>query len=167
MAPFDTLTALCLPSVDSQSDPLGLPTQQKTGRTSADFAVPAGKSSVTGTFLQSFAPPTAGAETRPLNGIWLVAEHATLHLQTDDTEWHTVLTPGQDSDIQAIDETVPWTGVEVELKHFANAVLLAQTGSEDTQPNLGDVRKGLWDCAFIEACLTSQGKEVILDDLVL
>ena len=57
-------------------------------------------------------------------------------------------------------QVFPSCGVKEELRQFAQAIL--GTGQE---PNRGQPRDALWDVAFIQAALTSNGKTVELNSL--
>lgn len=58
------------------------------------------------------------------------------------------------------------SGVDVEIGAFGRAIEAVKAGQENPEENWGDVRGGLWDVALIEALLTSQGKEVVLEQAI-
>ena len=58
------------------------------------------------------------------------------------------------------------SGVETEIGAFGRAIECVKKGVENDEENWGDVRGGLWDIAVIEALLTSQGSEVVLEDAI-
>jgi len=58
------------------------------------------------------------------------------------------------------------SGVEVEIAAFGRAIECINKGVENEEENWGDVRGGLWDISVIEALLTSQGKEIVLEDSI-
>jgi hypothetical protein len=64
----------------------------------------------------------------------------------------------EEEDQEEITET-PGKGVPVELQAFFGAVEKAKQGHEAVD-NLGDPTHALWDVAFIEAALTSDGRLV-------
>jgi len=76
------------------------------------------------------------------------------------------LTGAEGSGVKDTEKESKGCGVEVEIKMFANAVAETKAGKEPSEENYGEPRDTMWDLALIEACLSSEGKEVVLDQLM-
>lgn len=159
MVPHDTIVALALPPAGSAVAPHGKATTvANTGNPDALLA--AGRSQANGTIILSWAIPDTPRASRPPNELYVVAEHATLRLVNHGRSWTVELTPGAGTPAKAAFREGKVTGVEAELAAFGDAVRAAVDGTQDAQTNYGSPQDALWDLAFIQAALGSDGAEV-------
>ncbi|KAL1413381.1 hypothetical protein Q8F55_001143 [Vanrija albida] len=162
MVPHDTITALALPPRGSEVAPHGAATTVGgTGDPAALLA--AGRSQATGTIILSWAIPDTPRASRPPNELYVVAEHATLRLVNHGRSWTVELTPGAGTPAKAAFKEGKVSGVEAELAAFGDAVRAAVDGAHDAQTNFGSPEDALWDLAFIQAALGSDGREVSIE----
>lgn len=115
----------------------------------------------------SFGCPQIPAEAKSGNGLFITCLNGSVLISFLPTGMISVrVTGAEGSGVRnEVQEGKP-SGVDVEIGAFGRAIAAVKAGKEDPEENWGDVRGGLWDVAVIEALLTSQGKEVVLEDAI-
>lgn len=164
--PHDTVMGLALPPKSAITKPHG-PSTKLTTAINQSAPVPNGESSPQGTILMSFGCPEIPAEAKSGNGLFITCLNGSVLINTLPTGVISVrVTGAKDSGVKnELKEGKP-SGVDVEIGAFGRAIEAVKSGRENTEENWGDVRGGLWDVALIEALLTSQGKEVVLEQAI-
>jgi hypothetical protein len=79
--------------------------------------------------------------------------------------WTLEVRPGAGSGVERVKKTKKSDGVEVELREWAEAIAARKAGKAIEREDSGKPSTALWDLAFIEACLTSEGKGISIDEL--
>lgn len=164
LQPHDTVVGLALPPSSATTAPHG-PDTKLTTAINQSAPVANGQSAPQGTILMSFACPQMAAEGKSGNGLFVTCLNGSVNVHSLPTGVLSVrVTGAEGSGVKnEVREGRP-SGVDVEIGAFGRAVAARKAGREDTEENWGDVRGGLWDVAVIEALLTSQGKEIVLED---
>lgn len=156
LGPHDTIT--CITSTPSQtSSPHGEPCPQPENLTM-------GSSSPTGTFLMSFSSPRTPSPTPQVYTITCL--NGIVRLTGGGPKW-TVEVISEDADVLAAagqagkqgGESFESVGVKEEVRQFAESAL---GRNKQDAVNRAEPRDALWDVAFIQAALTSEGKSVEL-----
>jgi hypothetical protein len=163
--PHDTIVGFALPPASSSTDPSGPPTQVQALRTAADYKGVVGRSAPHGTVTVSWAAPDLALEDKQPTGLFVTCLNGIVLVQGSSAGWEVEVRPAQGSGVQRVKETFKGDGVQVELREFAQAVSEVKEGKAASAENWGEPRLALWDVAFIEASLTSDGKEVDIDRL--
>jgi predicted dehydrogenase len=158
--PHDTIVGIVQPAPQATVLAHGEPTALKAVIEAKDMPVQPGTSTPHGTFLFSWAAPSAPRDSAPPNELYIVAEHATLRILATGASWSLTFSPTAASKVDAYTAEGPATGVEVELDDFGHAVGAARAGVADNRVNNAEPTSALWDLAFIEAALSSDGKVV-------
>lgn len=164
--PHDTLIGIARASDSTLTSPHGPETQLKTLLTTADMPTEPGQSSAQGTVLISFAAPDLAPEHRTPVTLRVTCLNAVLQISGSSAGWKVEIMPGAGSDIQAYSQESKGNGVQVELQEWAEAIAAHKAGKKSEKRNDGDPKWALWDVAFIEALLTSEGNEVSIEDLI-
>jgi hypothetical protein len=128
--------------------------------------VPPGKSSPQGTILISFAAPDLALEDRLPASLRVTCVNAIVQVRGSSAGWTVEVLPAKGSKVEKFSEESAGNGVEVELREWAEAIAAAKAGKESDKRDDGAPRLALWDLAFVEALLTSEGKEVELESLI-
>ncbi|GMK59134.1 hypothetical protein CspeluHIS016_0701490 [Cutaneotrichosporon spelunceum] len=162
MLPHDTLIGTVQSDPASAIPPLGGRKQVAGTLKEEDMPVASGMSAPNGTFILSWAIPDTDRTTRPPNELYVVCERATLRVISKGREWSVVLEPAEG---ERLEEGGPMSGVSVELVDFAEAVDARKEGRAEKE-NYGAPRDALWDVAFIQAALDSNGNKVVIDDVL-
>ena len=115
----------------------------------------------------SFGCPQIPADAKSGNGLFITCLNGSVLINNLPTGSIQVkVTGAEGSQVKnEVKEAKP-SGVEVEIGAFGRAIEAVKSGRKDDEENWGDVRGGLWDVALIEALLTSQGKEIVLDESI-
>ncbi|WWD18996.1 hypothetical protein CI109_103453 [Kwoniella shandongensis] len=170
LLPHDTLTAISLPSPSSTTSPNGPKTKLSSAiHTEKDLASQPGQSAPLGQIFMSFALPDTAPETRTPNGLIITYLNGVAKIVSDPKtrEWIFNIYPANGSSVEKVEKRGSPEGVEVEIKHFANAIQAIKDGKKDGGvENYGEPRGALWDLAVIEGMLKSEGKELNLDQLI-
>ncbi|BEI81929.1 hypothetical protein CcaverHIS002_0210890 [Cutaneotrichosporon cavernicola] len=162
MLPHDTLIGIVQSDPASSLPPHGKRTQFEGTLKEEDMPVQSGESAPTGTFLLSWAIPDTNRSTRPANELYVVCDKATLRVINMGREWKIILEPEVG---ERVEEGGAVSGVKVELEDFADAVAARKEGRPEGK-NYGAPRDALWDVAFIQAALDSDGEKVVIDDVL-
>jgi hypothetical protein len=115
----------------------------------------------------SFACPNIPSEGKSGNGLFITCLNGSVLISSlPNGQLSIRVTGAEGSGVKSeVKEGKP-SGVESEIGAFGRAVACVKEGKENQEENWGDVRGGLWDIAVIEALLTSQGKEVVLEESI-
>ena len=159
--PHDTIQALVLPSDGNVTDAHGPYTQLPRKSQFADQP-PVGRSIPTGTITMTWALPDIANRSPSIHQILTVTcLNGRLTLVNDQQTRHLEIQPAVGSGLEALKETSVKKGVEVEIAWFANAVQAARSGQPcEPSEDHGRPENALWDVAFIEAMLQSNGRKV-------
>jgi predicted dehydrogenase len=160
--PHDTVVGIVHPAHSATHEPCGSPTSVKAEITADEMPVKPGKSTPHGTFILSWAAPDTPAGSRPPNELYIVAEHGTVRIVNTGGKWNAKLYPTDSTGLQEATLDGPATGVEEELADYARAVAAVRVGKTDDKANNAEPRAALWDLAFVEAALTSDGKKMTI-----
>jgi hypothetical protein len=157
---------LALPPSSATVDPHG-PSTKLTTALKSEGIVENGTSQPQGTILMTFACPNIPAEGKSGNGLFITCLNGSVLISSLPTGKLSVrLTGAEGSQVKSEVREARPSGVECEIGAFGRAIDAVKKGVENEEENWGDVRGGLWDIAVIEALLTSQGKEVVLEDAI-
>lgn len=118
--------------------------------------VPPGKSAPTGTICLSWAAPDAQRDTAPASTLEITCLNGVVYIERFRLAWKVHVKPTSASGMEEKKYEGPLDGMRVQAEMFARAI------GGSSEPNLGEPRAALWDLKFIEAMLTSQGREVQL-----
>ncbi|KAI9637349.1 uncharacterized protein MKK02DRAFT_36363 [Dioszegia hungarica] len=164
--PTDTIVAIAR-SADNLTVPAhGPETQLETLITTSQMPVPAGKSSPQGTVLMSFAAPDLAPEDRLPASLRVTCLNAVVQVKGSSAGWVVEVLPGKGSKVERFSKESKGNGVEVELREWAEAIAAVKEGKKVEARDDGEPRLALWDLAFVQALLTSEGKEVDIEALV-
>lgn len=155
LSPHDTIVAIAS-SPELKTEPHGEEFPQPAGLPQG-----LGQSHPSGTVLITFAQPDLPApfpitlRFTCLNGVLTLTAGGQwkVHINSSDPKVKQLLKSGENDE-----ESYPSCGVPEEVAQFGRAALGRQQGQEET--NKAEPRSALWDLAFIESCLTSNGKQV-------
>ncbi len=164
--PHDTLVGIVQADPASVLPPRGSRTAVAGTLREEDMPVKSGASAPHGTFVLSWAIPDTERQGRTPNELYVVCEHATLAVVNKGRAWKITLEPGAGAGVEKVVEEGAVSGVSVELEDFAGAVQAALDGTAAARENYGSPRDALWDVAFIQAALTSDGDKVVIDDVL-
>lgn len=166
LLPHDTVVGLALPPDSATVPPHGESTKLTTALNNTGI-VENGTSQPQGTILMSFACPNIPAEGKSGNGLFITCLNGSVMISSLPTGVLSIrVTGAEGSGVKSqVKEGKP-SGVECEIGAFGRAIACIKEGKENQEENVGDVRGGLWDIAVIEALLTSQGKEVVLEEAI-
>jgi predicted dehydrogenase len=166
LLPHDTVMGLALPPDSATVDPHG-PSTKLTTALNTTGIVENGTSQPQGTILMSFACPEIPAEGKSGNGLFITCLNGSVLIQSlPNGKLSVRVTGAEGSGVKSeVKEGRP-SGVDAEIGAFGRAIQCVKEGKENDEENVGDVRGGLWDIAVIEALLTSQGKEIVLEDSI-
>jgi predicted dehydrogenase len=166
LLPHDTVVGLALPPSSAITDPHGPSTKLSTALNTTGI-VENGTSQPQGTILMSFACPNIPSEGKSGNGLFITCLNGSVLISSlPNGKLSIRVTGAEGSGVKnELREEKP-SGVEAEIGAFGRAIDCAKRGVENDEENWGDVRGGLWDIAVIEALLTSQGSEVVLEDAI-
>lgn len=166
LLPHDTILAIALPPASATTEPSGPPTSSiKAIRTAADVPGPIGQSSPHGSVSISWAAPDLEEADRLPTSLSVTCLNGLVVITGNAGVWTLEVRPAVGSGVERVKKTKKSDGVEVELKEWAEAIQDVKAGREIQRADSGKPRTALWDLAFIEACLTSEGKEVDIDQL--
>lgn len=160
LLPHDTIIGFGLPPSSATIEPSGPATQVKALRTASDYKGVIGRSSPHGTFSISWAAPDLDPADKLPTELVITALNGLLVLQGSPTGWKLEVRPAVGSTVQRVKEEYTRDGVQVELREFAQAVAEVKQGVQPSAVNWGEPRLALWDLGFIESALTSDGKEI-------
>lgn len=167
LPPHDTIQAIVLSAKESTTDPHGKPTALETLREASEIPGGLGKSSPTGSVLFTVAHPDTPPESREPSGITVMTLNAVVKIyQGSDRKWNLKVIPAADTGVKSVEESHAADGVENELDAFKKTVLAAKEGKEVPESSRGYPTGPLWDVAFIQALLTSNGSPVELGKLL-
>lgn len=166
MLPHDTLVGIVSGPPESAIPPRGSRTQVEGTLKEHEMPVKSGASSPHGTFLLSWAIPDTDRKSRVPNELYVVCEHATVRVVNLGRSWKIMLDPGAGSGLEAVVRSGDVSGVEVELVDFAAAVAAQLDGRQEEGKNHGGPKDALWDVAFIQAALESDGEKVVIEDVL-
>lgn len=166
MVPHDTLVGLTVPPKAATVAPHGKATGVAAARGVDEMPVQSGQSTPTGSFTLTWAIPDTKREERAGNGLYVVCENATVHIAVSrpphfGRSYGVTVSPGAGSAVPASEVVGEVSGVVEELADFAEAIAGKGEGE-----NFGGPRDALWDLAFIQAALESDGKEVDIDKVL-
>ncbi len=115
----------------------------------------------------TFATPNLPASAKAPNDLRITCLNGTMTiLQKPNQLWNVKIVGAEGSDVKEVEKESKASGVEVEIAVFARAVAERKEGKQASEENYGEPRDAMWDLALIQAFLTSDGKEVILDNLL-
>jgi hypothetical protein len=157
---------LALPPSSATVEPHGPSTKLSTALNTTGI-VENGTSQPQGTILMSFAAPNIPAEGKSGNGLFVTCLNGSVNIQSlPNGKLSVRVTGAEGSGVKNEYKEEKASGVEVEIAAFGRAIECVNKGVENKEENWGDVRGGLWDISVIEALLTSQGKEIVLEDSI-
>jgi hypothetical protein len=157
---------LALPPSSATVEPHGPSTKLSTALNTTGI-VENGTSQPQGTILMSFAAPNIPAEGKSGNGLFVTCLNGSVNVQSlPNGKLSVRVTGAEGSGVKNEYKEEKASGVEVEIATFGRAIECITKGVENKEENWGDVRGGLWDISVIEALLTSQGKEIVLEDSI-
>jgi hypothetical protein len=157
---------LALPPSSATVEPHGPSTKLSTALNTTGI-VENGTSQPQGTILMSFAAPNIPAEGKSGNGLFVTCLNGSVNIQSlPNGKLSARVTGAEGSGVKNEYKEEKASGVEVEIAAFGRAIECITKGVENKEENWGDVRGGLWDISVIEALLTSQGKEIVLEDSI-
>jgi hypothetical protein len=166
LLPHDTIMGFALPPSSATVEPFGPPTSSiKAIRTAADVPGTIGKSAPHGSVSISWAAPDLEEADRLPTSLAITCLNGLMVISGVAGVWTLEVRPAAGSKVERVKKTKQSDGVEVELREWAEAIAAKKEGKEVEREDSGKPRTALWDLAFIEACLTSEGKEVDIDAL--
>lgn len=165
MVPHDTLVGIVLPPKEATVPPHGNRTGVKEARGVEEMPVPMGESTPHGSFTLTWAMPDTPRDTRVANELYIVCENATVMVVNHGRAWTVGLIPGDGAAVQAQERKGDVSGVERELADFAAAVAAREAGGVEER-NDGRPEDALWDVAFIQAALGSDGRVVDIEGVL-
>jgi predicted dehydrogenase len=160
LLPHDTVIGLALPPKAAITEPHGPKTKLNPEYSEEDVPVPSGQSGPTGTILLSWALPNIPAEAKRPGSTEVVCLNGRVEWFFANGTFTVKVTGAEGSGVKDEVKEGPSIGVKVEIDMFANAI----EGKKEV--NYAEPRAALWDLAVIQALLTSNGKEIILADLI-
>ena len=166
LPPHDTIMAIALPSTASHTSAHGPPTKLKGIIAESDIPAEIGKSAPHGTILLTFATPDLPSEFKVPGGLVVTTLHAQVVIEQKGGKWVITTTGAKDSGVKSETKDGPSEGVEVEVGMFGRAVVAAKQGHSANEEDYGTPRGALWDLAVVEACLTSNGKPINVEELI-
>lgn len=168
LLPHDTVQAIALPPSAAATEPHGPKTALTTAVHSEQSipGPPVGQSAPTGTIVMSFADPDLNGQATRLNGLYISCLHGRVELLNANGEWTCNVFGAKESGVKDESKSGKADGVPNECNFFARAVASRKAGQDINQEeDLGNPRGPMWDVSVIEAMLTSNGKEVDLEQL--
>lgn len=166
LLPHDTIMGLALPPSSATVEPHGPSTKLSTALNTTGI-VENGTSQPQGTILMSFAAPNIPAEGKSGNGLFITCLNGSVNIASlPNGKLSVRVTGAEGSNVKNEYKEERPSGVDVEIAAFGRAITCLKDGVENQEENWGDVRGGLWDISVIQALLTSQGKEVVLEDSI-
>ncbi len=166
LPPHDTVIALASPSPSTHSSPHGPPTKLKGVHSESDIPSAIGDSAPHGTILLTFATPDLPADKKVQGGLVVTTTKAQVVVEQKNGKWFVTVTGAKDSGVESGSKEGASEGVPIEVGMFGRAVAAAKEGKKATEEDYGTPRGSLWDVALLQACLTSNGKEVNLEALI-
>ena len=157
LPPHDTIMAIALPPTASLTSAHGPPTKLKGITKESDIPAEIGKSGPQGTILLTFATPDLPSGSKVPGGLVVTTLYAQVVVEQKGGQWGVTTTETKEG---------PSEGVKVEVGMFGRAVAAAKQGQSATEEDFGTPRGALWDVAVIEACLTSDGKPLNVEELI-
>ncbi|WVQ67595.1 uncharacterized protein L199_005798 [Kwoniella botswanensis] len=166
--PHDTILALVLPDSAATKEPSGSSSKLDIARQHRPNLPQPGKSSPAGTITFTWALPNIESQLpRDLQVLNITCLNGKLTLVNDSGTRTLELAPAAGTQVEAVKETSPKKGVEVELAYFARAVLATKAGRAiDPAEDYGKPIDTLWDVAVIQAMLQSNGNKVDIKQLI-
>lgn len=126
-----------------------------------------GQSSPQGTIILSFAVPDLAPEDRIPASLRVTCLNAVVQVRGSSAGWTVDVLPAQGSKVEKFSKEGKGNGVEVELREWAEAIADVKSGKKgEGKRDDGAPKLALWDLAFVEALLTSEGKEIELNTLL-
>jgi hypothetical protein len=163
--PHDTLQALVVPDESATVDPHG-PTTKLVDQSAATSKLPSGRSTPTGTITMTWALPDLDDRSPRIHQILSVTcLNGRLTLVNDQQTRYLEVLPAKGSDVESVKEMSVKKGVEVEIAWFANAIQATRAGQAiEPSEDYGKPENTVWDVAFIQSVLQSNGKKVCIQD---
>jgi hypothetical protein len=124
-----------------------------------------GRSESFGQILLTWATPDTATEPS-FSCTHIACVNGTVTIEEKASEWILTTEGVAGSGVKSQVVTSEKLGVPVEKDMFGRAVMSAKVGSAEQERNFGEPRGAAWDLALIEACFTSAGSRVSLDDLL-
>ena len=166
LPPHDTIMAIALPPTASLTSAHGPPTKLKGINKESDIPAEIGKSGPQGTILLTFATPDLPSGSKVPGGLVVTTLYAQVVVEQKGGKWVVTTTGAKGSGVESETKEGPSEGVKVEVGMFGRAVAAAKQGQSATEEDFGTPRGALWDVAVIEACLTSDGKPLNVEELI-
>ena len=165
LPPHDTVIALSLPSPSATLDPSGPPTQLNAINKVSDIPAELGKSIPAGTITMSWGAPDL--DSQPPMSLTITCLNAKVSYYRGDEGWTVEVDPAKGSKVKKEKRSEPTSGIERHCGYFARAVQAVKSGNEvNNEEDLGRPETSLWDVAFIQALLTSNGEKVDIQGLI-